>query len=183
MGLRRVLLGAQALPFCPSPSPLRPHTAFLKARCTLDSLWTPTFARFFSVGHAESYLSESASEAEQQEQHKAAERAKKFAKTKRAVDRRRQRFASDAEYLWNYREKQRGRKRAHVQQAKLQEVAKQRAQRRKTDHAYALYTAVPVWIRRVMWVRESVPWKTHIPVYYDEKVMHECAKCFVTRCE
>ena len=31
------------------------------------------------------------------------------------------------------------------------------------------------------WFREKLPWKSHVPIRYDEKVQHSCEKCIVTR--
>lgn len=153
----------------------------LRVGCTLNSFWSPILARFFSAGHVKSNLSENAPATKQREQDEAAKRAKQLARNRRKVDVRRQKLASDAESLREYRKKQRARKHSPMQQAYYEEVSKQKAQRRKTDHVYALRLAVPEWVRHNQWARESVPWKTHVPVVYDEKVSHECEKCFVTR--
>jgi hypothetical protein len=31
------------------------------------------------------------------------------------------------------------------------------------------------------WFSESLPWKSHVPIRYEEKVQHKCAKCVLTK--
>jgi hypothetical protein len=181
MSLRRVVLGTRALPFCTSPPPLQLHTPFLEARHTLNSFWTSSFARFFSADHTNSNLSESISEA--QEQDDAAKRATAAARRTR-YEHLKRRFAENPELLRKYREKYRrfnDTSRQPRDRTYDYVAAKKERERKKIDSAYALYRAIPLWIMRHQWVRHSLPWKTHVPLYHSEKVEHECTKCLITR--
>lgn len=180
MGLRRFVLGTRALPFCTSTSPLQLHAPFLEARHTLNSLWTSSFTRFFSANHTNSNLSESISET--QEQDEAAKRAKRAARSRTDNGMRDYKLATDLEYLRNYRLRQRIRNNTvRKRQDRTHENQVARERERMQDPAYALYQAVRIWIRRHQWVRDSLPWKSHLPILYPEKVKHECSKCFLTR--
>ena len=179
MGLRRVVLGIQALL---STSPLQLHASLPTARHTLASLWSTSSARFLSTDHTNSILSEKSSATNEQDD--AAKLAKKAYNWRHYQKVIKQRRLTDAEYVRKRRENDRDRwyeRPLHQSMAYRKASAKQRAHRKQIDPAYAFFHAVRDWVRRYQWVRESLPWKTHTPVYYNHKVEHTCTKCLVTR--
>jgi hypothetical protein len=36
-------------------------------------------------------------------------------------------------------------------------------------------------VRHRAWFREDLPWKSHVPLWYEEKVINTCSRCTVTR--
>lgn len=49
------------------------------------------------------------------------------------------------------------------------------------DPVYKLRNRVYSFARRFGWFREALPWKSHVPVVYAQKVSHNCDACLVTR--
>lgn len=184
MSLRRVLLRAQALPFRPSSTLLQLHTSVRKARFALNSLGSPSFARFSSADHINQDPSEERSDT--QEQDEVAKRVKKRATRISRNAASNYRRATDPEYLRKRRENQRVLNAKHPGNndpaSNQKKIARQR-QREQNDPAFVLRRRIPDWIKRLSWVVDRLPWKTHIPIYYPEKVKHQCEKCFVTRCK
>lgn len=173
MGLRRVLLGAQASPFCPSPSPLQSHTSFLKTGYTLNSLWIPSLVRFFSSAHTKPNSSANISETPAQDE--AVKRVKKAATGISKISVRDYKRATDPEYLRKCREVSRlyhARLPYETNQVKIRRDSERRRQRAQIDPVFVLRRLVPGWIKRNSWVRDSLPWKTHSPIWYPEKVKH-----------
>lgn len=37
------------------------------------------------------------------------------------------------------------------------------------------------WVTKYRWIREHLPWKSHIPVIYPQRVEHHCTSCEFTR--
>jgi DNA-directed RNA polymerase subunit M/transcription elongation factor TFIIS len=181
MGLRRVLLKTHLRPFCTSPSPIQLCTSFLRAKYNINSSWTSSFLRFFSAGQTKLNSSEHLAE----RQNEATRLAKLIAHRKRSNELQRYKLATDPETLRRFRHSQRlyeRMKRQKVDRTREYEMsAKQERQRLQSDPAYLLNRRIPLILRRHQWLRESVLWKTHLPIIYDEKVHHECSKCLVTR--
>jgi hypothetical protein len=184
IGLRRVFFTTHSSPFCTSPSPIQQlHSSLLGARYTANSLWSSSLLRFFSAGHDKPNSSEHLEE--KQKHDEALKRAKIIAHQKRSNELQRQKLTTDPEFLRNYRRRVRAYDYANRQRldraSYYQMAAKRERQRVLSDPAHALNRAIPQWIRRHQWIRESLPWKTHLPIVYPEKVNHECSKCLVTR--
>jgi hypothetical protein len=183
-GLRRVFFTTHPSPFCTSPSPIQQlHSSLLGARYTANSLWSSSFSRFFSAGHEQSNSPEDFEEKLKQDE--ALKRAKIIARQKRSNELQRHKLATDPEFLRNFRRKKRAHDyiyRQRVDRTPYYQIAAERErQRAQSDPAYALSRAISLWIRKHQWIRESLPWKTHLPIFYPEKVNHECSKCLVTR--
>jgi len=53
--------------------------------------------------------------------------------------------------------------------------------KRKNDETYQLYIYLKNWLRNHQWVREDLPWKSHIPLLYGHKVEHYCHGCDWTK--
>lgn len=53
--------------------------------------------------------------------------------------------------------------------------------RKAEDPLYTLRTRIRTTLATHSWMRESLPWKTHVPVLYEDKVEHNCGKCLVSR--
>lgn len=51
----------------------------------------------------------------------------------------------------------------------------------KKDGPYRRISMMAKWIRMHAWVREQLPWKSHRPVLYPQKVVRSCTRCNVTR--
>jgi hypothetical protein len=181
MGPRRVLLKTHSRPFCTSPSPIQFCSSFLGARYIINSSWTSSFLRFFSAGQTKSNSSDDLAE----RQDAATKHAKVIARQKRSDELRSYKLATDPEFARKVRQRCRVYhetvRKAIDQRSQYQLAAKRERQRLQSDPAYALSRAIPLWITRHKWFRESVLWKTHLPIVYDEKVHHECSKCLVTR--
>lgn len=54
-------------------------------------------------------------------------------------------------------------------------------ERRATDPRFRLVKYLSVWLRRYAWVREELPWKSHVPLVYTSPVQHRCESCGLTR--
>jgi hypothetical protein len=54
-------------------------------------------------------------------------------------------------------------------------------QRYREDPEYKLRQWLTVTIRSHAWLRERLPWKTHKPVFYEDKVQHACSTCLIPR--
>ncbi|CAD0097678.1 unnamed protein product [Aureobasidium mustum] len=52
---------------------------------------------------------------------------------------------------------------------------------RQTNPAHRLRLRMQDMLLKHAWIREELPWKTHTPILYPEKVEHECSSCVVTR--
>lgn len=67
----------------------------------------------------------------------------------------------------------------------LQEVYQKEAERKRTrrveDPKFRLKEWLSKIVRRHAWTRERLPWKTHYPVLYQDKVQHTCSTCLVPR--
>lgn len=50
-----------------------------------------------------------------------------------------------------------------------------------TDETYRNKRTMASLIRRCTWFREELPWKSHRPVLYSEKLVRPCTKCGVMR--
>lgn len=62
-----------------------------------------------------------------------------------------------------------------------QQIREALTRRKQTDRAYKLRITIQSLLLQHSWLREHLPWKTHTPILYPEKVDHKCAKCIVTR--
>ncbi|KAH0194755.1 hypothetical protein KCV03_g395, partial [Aureobasidium melanogenum] len=51
----------------------------------------------------------------------------------------------------------------------------------ETDGRYRNMRIMARWIYRYTWFREQLPWKSHRPVLYSEKLVRLCTKCGVKR--
>lgn len=51
----------------------------------------------------------------------------------------------------------------------------------KNDDIWQLYFRLRDWTRGHEWVRAQLPWKTHVPLLYADKVEHYCHGCDWTR--
>ena len=164
-----------------SPSPFQLHPSILKVGFVFNSLWTSALARFFSADHTEPKLSGNLVKAQYRDE--ALKRARA-----RAILARKHKLTTDPEYLRRFREQQRAWRNSnleslhhpkYLERRKLE--AKRLQERIQIDPAFALVRRSPTWITRHQWVRENLPWKTHYPVCYPEKVEHDCTKCLISR--
>jgi hypothetical protein len=57
----------------------------------------------------------------------------------------------------------------------------QKERLRKTSEAYSRQQLVHSWARRYTWFREQLPWKSHHPILFAQKLKHVCASCRVSR--
>jgi hypothetical protein len=182
IGLRRILFRTHTSPFCTSPSPIQRCSSFPGARYTINSSWTSSFRRFFSADQTKSESSENLAERQDDE---ATRRAKAVAHHKRSNELQKIKLTTDPEFLRTYRERTRSYyervRKATDLTHRNQKAAEQARQRWKSDPVYQLTRVIPLNLRRHQWLRASVPWKTHLPIVYDEKVHHDCSKCLVTR--
>ena len=101
---------------------------------------------------------------------------------------RRMKRRTDAEWALHHREashRRQTRYRASLTDEQVQELLRgqHEQQRRKyaEDPAHRLKVWLPTVVRRLVWIRERLPWKTHTPVLYQEKVRHTCSTCLVPR--
>lgn len=51
----------------------------------------------------------------------------------------------------------------------------------QTNEKYRNRRIMTGWIVKYTWFREHLPWKSHHPVLYSQKVVHTCTRCGVTR--
>lgn len=54
-------------------------------------------------------------------------------------------------------------------------------QRYREDLEYKFRQWLTVTIRSHAWLCERLPWKTHKPVFYEDKVQHACSTCLIPR--
>lgn len=181
IGPTRVFPNNHPSPFCTSPLSIQLCSSILGVKYTINSSWTSPFRRFFSAGQTKSQPSENLAE----RQDGATRRANVTARQKRSDELRSYKLATDPEFARKVRQRCRAYyetvRKAIDQKSQYQVAAKRERQRLQSDPAYALSRAIPLWIVRHEWLRESDFWKTHLPIIYDEKVHHECSKCLVTR--
>ncbi|KAI5209699.1 hypothetical protein E4T38_02238 [Aureobasidium subglaciale] len=52
--------------------------------------------------------------------------------------------------------------------------------REASDPLYVLRNRVHMLVQHA-WAMEDLPWKTHVPVLYEQRVQHKCGKCLVSR--
>jgi hypothetical protein len=55
-------------------------------------------------------------------------------------------------------------------------LGRQRLEYQKDGHIRRRKTFLR-WCSRKPWLREQLPWKTHRPMYYDQRVEHDCVGC------
>jgi len=63
----------------------------------------------------------------------------------------------------------------------LQRNAEVRRTKRAEDAEFRFKEWLSGVVRRHVWIRERLPWKTHTPVLYQDKVRHTCSTCLVPR--
>jgi hypothetical protein len=68
-----------------------------------------------------------------------------------------------------------------AQVAREQENHRLYYQASKGDERMKLYWYLRNWSTRYAWFREDLPWKSHRPVYHDERVEHHCEGCGWTK--
>lgn len=68
-----------------------------------------------------------------------------------------------------------------VYRAKQIAQARSRHHRHKNDAHRSLYVTLSDWSRRYEWVRDDLPWKTHVPLWHKSSVEHYCYGCDWTR--
>jgi hypothetical protein len=88
---------------------------------------------------------------------------------------------------WATRERRLNRNAAHNnrwketnREAYLEYLRNDRIKRSAQDPLFVLRGMMYRWARRYAWFRESLPWKSHVPVFYGKKVQHVCSRCVVT---
>ncbi|THZ58313.1 hypothetical protein D6C86_06451 [Aureobasidium pullulans] len=101
-------------------------------------------------------------------------------------ERRRNRRRTDPEYaakeLKGYRERPPHENWGFRNRELALEAKRMAHMRRKAeDPLYTLRTRIRTTLATHSWMRESLPWKTHVPVLYEDKVEHNCGKCLVSR--
>lgn len=52
---------------------------------------------------------------------------------------------------------------------------------RQTSEVYSRQTLVQSWARRYTWFREQLPWKSHRPILFAQKLKQVCASCRISR--
>lgn len=171
--LRRALHGNHLSSLWTSTSSLPFHTSRIELTKSL-SIW-----HLFSTCHVRSDLAKAAVATQQDEAAQPHQRAGHFQTwwTKcckldpKLLTKKRQRSRT---YLPQY-------------EGSLDMVRHWQAQReaiallRQTKPAHRLRLRMQDVVSKHAWIREELPWKTHIPILYPEKVDHKCSKCVVTR--
>lgn len=172
--LRRAIHGNSFSRFWTSSSFLPLHS-FLRVGQTVSSIWS---LRLFSNYHVRSAASEHLL-AKQEDQ--VARRAKNAAYQREYALRHKQ----GPEYLTRKRKSDRISHTRHGAKIDSNQRRQQQretvARRRQTDPAFKLRSRMHNLVLTSAWVRELLPWRTHTPILYPEKVEHTCAKCLVTR--
>jgi hypothetical protein len=51
----------------------------------------------------------------------------------------------------------------------------------ETSEAFRRRKAIARWVTRYTWFREQLPWKSHHPLLFAQKIKHVCAKCGMLR--
>ena len=114
--------------------------------------------------------------------------AKEKARLEKQAEYHRRKRRTDAEWALarqRTHSKSRAKQRANLTEEQYQQYLLHNRQVRNKlyaeDPARRLRLTIGDVVRRHDWVRERLPWKTHTPVVYQEKVQHTCSTCLIPR--
>ncbi|KEQ73772.1 hypothetical protein M436DRAFT_45591 [Aureobasidium namibiae CBS 147.97] len=110
--------------------------------------------------------------------------AKRRAQMDRYNEARRLKRQTDPEYLKRDRDfdREASRKRTEEQRKSHMELMRNNNKKRYArDPVFRLGKFLHQSLRNHACFREKLPWKSHLPVQYEHKVLHSCSRCVVTR--